>query len=309
MKIKKLTAVLLAALLLASMLAGCAEASKSDNRGYATEAPMMNESYSELADGIYDSSTADKAQPVTDRKLIRKITLSTETEDLDALLSAIDSKVAALGGYMENRNVYTGSRYYSDDSRRSANLTVRIPKDRMDEFVAHVDSESNVISSSESSDDVTLTYVAVQSRMNALQKEEARLLSLIDEAANLSELLELEKRLTQVRTELESVTSQLLLYDNLVDYSTVDISIQEVQKLTPKEKPGFWTRITTGFGESMRNLWKFLKELVIFLIVALPYMIPFAAIAFGIFLIVRLSVRKRRKKSAKKTPPFQTDVQ
>lgn len=310
MNTKKLIALLLTALLLVSMLAGCSGASKdvAMDSEYK-EAPMENGAYEDLADGIYDSTNLNKAPVDPNRKLIRKVRLNTETEDMDALLFAIDSKVSALGGYMENREVYTGSRYSSYRSGRSAQLTVRIPKDKLDEFVAHVENESNVTSSNESSDDVTLSYVATQSRMTALQKEEERLLALIDKAANLTELLELEKRLTEVRTELENVTSQLLLYDNLVDYSTVDISIEEVQTLTPMEEPGFWTRITSGFMDSLRNLWDFMKELAIFLVVTLPYMIPFAVIALVVVLIVRLSIRKRRKAKAKRQPPFKTEGQ
>lgn len=314
MNTKKQMALLLTALMLISLLAGCSAASKSEAMDYYApeEAPIENGA---LADGIYDygsndmeyESSTNKAPAVTQRKLIRKISLNTETENMDALLAAIDSKVAALGGYMENRQVYTGSRYSSYTSSRNADLTIRIPKDKLDEFVTHVGSESNVTSTNETSDDVTLSYVATQSRMTALQKEEARLLELIDKAANLTELLELENRLTQVRTELENVTSQLLLYDNLVDYGTVNISIREVQKLTPVEEPGFWTRISTGFMDSLRNLWNFLKEFAIFLVVALPYLVPFAVIALVIVLIIRHSIRKRRKAQEKRQPPFKTE--
>ena len=317
MKMKKLIALLLTGLMLLSILAGCGAASKGEIAMDAESfAPMENGA---LADGIYESlskdqlgsdyeDTADETPSVTQRKLIRKIYLDTETEDMDALLAAIDSKVNALGGYMESREVYTGSRYSSYDSRRHADLVIRVPKDKLDEFVAHVDKESNIISSNETSDDVTLSYVAVQSRMTALQKEEARLLELIDKAANLSELLELEKRLTEVRTDLENVTSQLLLYDNLVDYGTIEVSISEVQKLTPVQEPGFFSRISTGFMESLRNLWTFLKELAIFLVVASPYLVTIAAVAFVVVLIIRLSVRRKRAARSKKQPPFTTEA-
>ena len=315
MNMKKWIALLLTALMLVSLLAGCGAKSEGSvmNSFAANEAPMENGA---SADGIYDSVTlnrdmadgdyeasTDKA-PVTQQKLIRRVTLNTETEDMDTLLAAIDSKVAALGGYMEKREVYTGSRYNSYRNNRSANLTVRVPKDKMDEFVAHVGNESNVTSSNETSDDVTLTYVAVQSRMTALQKEEARLMELIDKAANLSELLELEKRLTEVRSELEGVTSQLLLYDNLVDFGTIHISIQEVQTLTPVEEPGFWSRIGTGFTESLEGLWHLLKELVIFLATALPYLVPLALITVITLVIIRRSRRKKTKEENKKEPPF-----
>lgn len=315
MKMKKLIALLLTGLMLVSLLAGCAASKDMVAMDTETFAPMENGA---LADGIYDSLNKDRLDTdyedssdkggITERKLIRKIYLSTETEDMDTLLAAIDSKVSALGGYMESREVYTGSRYASYDSRRHADLVIRIPKDKLDEFVAHVGKESNITSSNETSDDVTLTYVAVQSRMTALQKEEARLLELIDKAANLSELLELEKRLTEVRTDLENVTSQLLLYDNLVDFGTIEISISEVQKLTPVQEPGFFNRIGSGFMESLRNLWTFLKELAIFLVVASPYLVTIGAVAFVIVLIIRLSIRRKRAAKSKKQPPFNTEV-
>lgn len=315
MKMKKLIALLLTGLMLVSLLAGCAASKDMVAMDTETFAPMENGA---LADGIYDSLSKDRLDTdyedssdkggVTERKLIRKIYLSTETEDMDPLLAAIDSKVSALGGYMESREVYTGSRYASYDSRRHADLVIRIPKDKLDEFVAHVGKESNITSSNETSDDVTLTYVAVQSRMTALQKEEARLLELIDKAANLSELLELEKRLTEVRTDLENVTSQLLLYDNLVDFGTIEISISEVQKLTPVQEPGFFNRIGSGFMESLRNLWTFLKELAIFLVVASPYLVTIGASAFVTVLIIRLSIRRKRAAKSKKQPPFNTEV-
>ena len=282
---KQFVAVLLTILMLAGTLAGCGKAAYDTGfnaaGSAAPESAIGKDMDYVLSDQIYDSVESEAPETsaaVTQQKLIRKINLEAETEDLDGLLGALDGKVSQLGGYIEKREVYSGSAYASYRPSRHAYLTIRIPKDRLNEFVAHVESTGNVTSSSESSDDVTLTYIATQSRMNALQKEEARLLELIDKAANLTELLELEKRLTQVRTELENVTSQLLVYDNLVEYGTVTVNVREVQKLTPAEEPGFWQRITTGFVESLENLWIFLQELAIFLVVALPYLVPLALV-------------------------------
>lgn len=294
MKCKKILALFLAALLLAAAFAGCSAQTSGDYYNEKSEAVPD--------DGIYDSSSGSSSA-VTDRKLIRKISLSAETEDMDPLLSGIDAKVTELGGYIESREVYTGSNYVSYSQSRRASLTIRIPAERLDEFVKHVGNVSNVTSTSESSEDVTLSYVATESRMKALQTEEERLLALIGEADNLTELLQLEERLTEVRTELERVTSQLKLYDNLVDYGTVRLTISEVTQYTPTEEPGFWERISTGFATSMKNLGSILKELIIFFVCAIPYLVPLGVIAGIVLLIIKLVTRKKK---SPKQPPFPT---
>ena len=304
MKIRKTMAIVLSALLLLGLLAGCG-AKASNDRAPMEDLYISTESNGgifDMADGkeeVEMSSSSDAA--LTDRKLIKTVELTTETEDLDQLLGIITARVAELGGYIENRDVYSGSSYSSYRQSRYATLTIRIPAEKLEIFVNHVEGASNVTSTNEATEDVTLNYIATESRMKALQAEEARLLALIDEAANLTELLQLESRLTEVRTELERVTSQLKLYDNLVDYGTVKLTVNEVQQYTPKEAPTFWERISSGFTGSLNNLGIILTELLIFFICALPYLVPMAVIAVVILAIIKKS---NKKKKTGANPPF-----
>ena len=287
MNTKKILLLLLAAVMIAGLFVGCSAPSYSG--GYATDSEAAP------SDDIYDSGSS-VSPAVTDRKLIRRISMDLQTREIETLLAAIDEKVAELGGYVESRNVRMGS---GSDSNRSATLTVRIPADKLDAFTKHVTSVSNVTATSESAEDITLNYVATESKKKALEAEEERLLALIDKAANLTELLQLEKRLTEVRTDLEQVTSQLKVYDNLVDYGTVNLDITEVKEYTPVEEPGFWERITTGFANSMRNTGMILQELLIFFVCAIPYLTPPAVVVIVILLIVLLvlTIRKRKSKA------------
>lgn len=295
MKIRKLLSLLLVALLMLGVFAGCS--AKSTESYY--DSVGATEGVAE--DGLYGNNSG-ASTVVSDRKLIRRITLNAETEDMDSLLTAVDSKVAELGGYVESRDIRSGSDYASYKQSRYARLTIRIPAEKLDAFVSHVGNVSNVTDTGETSEDVTLSYVATESRMKALQAEEERLLALIDEAKDLTELLQLDGRLTEVRTELEQVTSQLKLYDNLVDYGTVSLEITEVQTLTPVEEPSFWERITDGFTQNMKNMGNILKELTIFMISMIPYLIPVAVILVAVVLIVKLTARKKKSR----TPPFPT---
>ena len=179
MKAGKVFALLLAALMTGVLLTGCGGETAANSAAYdqavmeeAMEAPAAME-----AEVLYSSAdTASGTQSsVTEEKLITKVYIDAETEDLDPLLESLNQKIAELGGYVEYQNIHNGSAY-SSHRYRSASMTVRIPAQKLDGFVEQVKGASNVVSMNQSQENVTLTYVAIESRMKALEAEQERLL-------------------------------------------------------------------------------------------------------------------------------------
>lgn len=298
MKIRNIIIWILCVLLLFG-LTGCG---KAGNSGVSNEMAGDHIAKEEIGTDAESSS-----QLPENRKLIQTVNMQVETENLDTVLQQIDSRIAQLGGYTEASNIQNGSAY-SGKRYRNASITVRIPAKELDAFVDRVAEISNIVSSRKTVEDVTLSYVATESRMKALQAEESRLLELMTKAETLNDLLTVEKRLTEVRTELEKVTSALRVYDNQVDYATIHLSIREVTEFTDNTEPEtIWQRIGTGFKKSLKGVGNFLEELFVFLIVSIPYLVLIGAIAFAVVLIVRLSSRKAKKKRAKAEPKEQTE--
>lgn len=301
---KKILALILAVVLLAGVLYGCGAKSDSTAVGNGAAMDKMEmESPGESAPGgltASSGSTATSQTPIN-QKLVRKVWLNAETDDLDALLQQVDEKISALSGYAESRDVYHGSPSATRRYRR-ATLTIRIPVAQLDQFVSHVTELSNVTSSNETADDITLTYIATESRVKALQTEHDRLMELLAKAENMSDLLKIEERLTKVRAELEEVASKLKLYDNMVDYGTVYLELSEVKEYTDVTEPEtVWQRIGKGFVQSLKDLGAFFTELFVFLVVGLPYFVILAAV-----ILVVVLVTKHRKKKGKK--PIKTDL-
>ena len=291
MKKHRILALLLAAVLL---LTGC-NAAPSDEQ-YENQAGAVE------GDGIYENGaeTDNSAGIEENRKLIRTVDIDAETSDLDSILADLDAQLAALGGYVQNKSVQNGR----GSSYRYATLTLRIPADKLDSFVGHVENATNILSANEKAEDVTLKYSATESRIKTLETEEARLLELLAQAQNLNDLLILESKLADVREELEVVKSQLKLYDSLIDYGTVHLTITEVKEFTvvEEEEPTAWERISSGFVKSLQGVWKILTELFIFLIVALPYLV----IPAGILILVLVLRRRKQKKTP--SAPFPTQM-
>ena len=289
---KKNLLSLVAALILLLSLTACGGSSKAPMENAAADrAPAMMEN------GMLTTDSASGAVALPeDRKLIRTISMDAETEELETLLTALEEKIAELGGYVENREVYNGSAY-ATRRYRHADLTIRIPADKVDGFVEHVSGVSNVVSSREDIDDVTLTYVDTESRVKALETERDRLLELMEQAQTMSDLLEIEGRLTEVRYELESVASRLKTLDNQINYATVYLNISEVQEYTPVVEKTAWQRITEGFVDSLEGIWDGAVEAFIWVLANSPYLVVFTAAGFGVSVLLR-----KRKKPVKKAP-------
>ncbi len=233
------------------------------------------------------------------RKLIQTVYMSVETENLDTVLTQLDSRIAELGGYIESSHVRNGSAY-SGRRYRSADITIRIPAKDLNAFIDKVTAISNIVSSNKTVEDVTLSYVATESRMKALQTEESRLLELLAKAETLDDLLTIEQRLTDVRTELEQVTSALRVFDNQVDYATVHLDVSEVKEYTEITEPEtVWQRIGVGFKESLQGVGTFLEEVFVFLVVSLPYLALIGVVVVAVILTLRRNIRKKKQKQMK----------
>ena len=288
MKKMKYLVLVLTAMLLLCVMVGC---SAGYEGGDYADVPASGVA----GNGIYENGSDSELPALeSDRKLIRTVNIRAETADQDTLLADLDAKVAELGGYVQNKSVNNNK-----SSSRTATLVLRIPANKLDSFVDHVEGETNILSVNENAEDVTLKYISVTSRITALETEEARLLELIEKAENLSALLQLESKLTEVRTKLEEYKSQLKVYDNLVDYATVNLTITEVKEYTvvEEEEPSTWERISTGFVSSVKGAWSIVREIFVFFIVALPYLVLLAIVPtivlVAVLVIIKI-VKKRR---------------
>ncbi len=291
--------------------AGCGGSSKYDNSTAAAEAkaPEMAAGAEDvyLAENDYaaeegiETAAADGGETVSvasNRKLIKDVYMDVETGDFDKLLATVEGRVDALGGYIENMNVHNGSGAYGK-SLKGASLTIRIPKDKLGQFVTEVSEYSNVVSRSENTQDVTMQYVDLESHKKALAIEQERLLELLERAETMEDIIAIEERLSQVRYEIESMESQLRTYDNLVDFSTVTLSISEVEVLTPTKEETAWEKMSKGFVASMNSLGKGLKNAFIWFVICLPYLMFWAVIVVAIVFIVRAVGRRKAKKLEK----------
>ncbi len=241
---------------------------------------------------ISDESMKDQAS----RKLIKTVSLSMETQAFDEMKNQLEETIASYGGYIESSDYYIPTGVYSQN--RSYYVTVRIPSEQLDAFTATVGDLGTITNKSEYVEDVTLDYVDKEAYLESIQAEYDRVLELLEEAADLDQILALESKLSDLRYEINSYESRLRTYDNLIDYSTVHISISEVEHVTDVQ-PTAGSRIRSGFRDSLLSIRDFFVNLAVFLLANLPVLLLLAVFVVLIVIIIKKVLKKIKNKDPK----------
>lgn len=284
-----------------------ADTAAYDGGVYSNEAAYYDVTAAAAADYGYELEAEAAEEPVSgersvtvpegaaERKLIKTVNLSAETEAFDELVPQLQRRVEELGGYIESISVYDIDSYYVENAlqkRRCAQMTARVPKEALDGFLTQVGEQTNVTSRSENVEDVTLQYVDLDSHKKALLAEQERLLALMGQAESVEDIIAIEGRLSEVRYQIESMESQLRTYDNKIDYSTVYLSIEEVRKYSPPQTATVWQRIENGFVKSLEDIGFGIRDLAINFVIDLPYIVLGLLGIVAAFFILRAILKR-----------------
>ena len=286
--------LIFASVLALLLLSACSPSEHNDYDG----AP--NGGYAEPADPETNVGTTEGVTEVNPNgKIIRTVNIRGETKDFDSALASLKSRIAENGGYVEKSSVTGGESIGSNKkSSRNAVYTIRIPAEKLDDFLEKTEDMLNIISSSETTVDVTLEYYDIEARMKTLESKKAALEKMLEQATTLNDIRTLQDDLYEVIGEIEAYRSKLNVFDSKVSYSTVELTMTEVIEYTEVkvEEPTFGQRISTTFVKSWQAFGKFCEGLAVFLVGAMPVLVVFALMGLIVFLIIFLIRRRNRRR-------------
>ena len=267
-----------------------------DTNGFAdgdyAPGEMNAEDGADYANEAVPAKSTAAASPVlpSGRKLIRNADLSVETKTFDDFHAALMQKTAAIGGYVESSDVGAYS------THRYEQLVLRIPADSLDAFLQSVAELGTVTSQNTSVQDVTDKYIDVKSRLAALETEQETLLTLMKKAEKLTDVLEIQDRLTEVRGTLESYKAQLKALDSQIDYSAVTMTVNEVERVTPPETEGFFAEVRQNLSENLYAIGQGARSFAVWFLSSLPYILIWLLVIGAAVCVVVLVRRRRRRK-------------
>lgn len=271
-------------LILFFVLIGCqkTEETSGDMKMMSMEAaaPVEEVAAAAISEPRFDKIASNSPEKPIETKIIKTGNLRFETNELQVTYNQLTATVKKHSATIQNDN--EGKNYES----LYRNITVRVPTQHFDSFLADISKGVNYFDRKEiSSQDVTEEYIDIDARLKAKKILEARYLELLKKAKKVSEMLEIETQLSAIREEIEAKEGQLRYMQSRVSMSTINI---EFYKTVAAE-----TGVTASYGTKIWNAIKSGFNGISSFFIGLLQLWPFILILVGTIYFIRKRFKKK----------------
>ncbi len=226
-------------------------------------------------------SPAGTSDADAERKIIQRASLSIEVANFTTSEEAMIRAVARSNGYISDSYAYV-----TETGRHRGEITIRVPKDAFIALIAELELLGRVQTKHLSGEDITEEYIDLQARLNNSRRQELRLLEILELAETVEEVLEVERELARVRSEIEQMTGRLTYLENRVELATITVSLIEPEPITQS-----W-----GIRDALRAAFTGFVNVIRGMIIAIGYLAPIIILlGLGWLVKAKLVPKVRRK--------------
>jgi len=229
------------------------------------------------------SSASNEIASVVKIKIPEKIK---KTADLNITVDDYKKARTEIEKIVKSGNAYIGS----ENEQNTTYVVIRVMNKDFDSMVNKLLTvASNVNSKNVTAEDVTAQFVDIQSRLKSKKEIEKRYLDILQKASKVSDILEIEQKLGEIREEIEAKEGELKFLSDQVNYSTINLNVHQDFEYTPTDRPGFFGRLGSAFGNGWSGFLSFLVGVV--------YVWPlWLILGLTAYLLVKFIKRQSKKK-------------
>jgi len=254
---------------------------------------------------------ADQAQsPVvpTDRKIIRNGELTIELDNPENAQRRITTIAESLGGFVVTSELQQ-TESHGQQSHLTVTVIVRVPSQK---FAAAIDqirglgAGAHILHEKISGQDVTEEYIDLEARIRAKKALETQFMEIMKRAQKISDALEVQSQLAEVRGEIEQLEGRLRFLENQSSLSTITIRLQTPAPLVATTTPGFWHNIREAFGDGLTTATEIILGFIRLAFVLTPVLL---FLVLPVWLVWRLALRRMVREWFRKSAPVVTSSQ
>ncbi len=237
-----------------------------------------NLSYAMVDEEMVEANPKEKHEIEFERKLIKEGSIEFETLDITSTRKTIFETIEKYEGYISSDQEYKSS------ERITNTIIIRVPAKNFDNLLKGATKGIPKFDYKEIEvKDVTEEFLDVQARLNTKKELENRYLELLKKANSVTEILEVEKQIGELRSDIESVEGRLKYLENNVSFSTLTMTFYQKE---PNE---------TEFGNKFKSGFKTGWDNLIWFFVFLTNMWTFILIGIALILGIRIWRKKKRE--------------
>lgn len=256
---------ILTAVIILLILSGCRHIESDKNVSMAKEM-LPPPTDLKKADIALDRPESATLQTITDtsKKIIKAGDISFETNDLRGTRKRILIALKKMNGYVAEENETNNEGY-----RRELILKLRVPSRNFDLLLDSVSADAGKIDSKNINvKDVTTQYLDFKTQLSNKRLLEETYRGLLKKANKIGDVLQIESKITDIRTEIDSTQGELNYLSKQAAYSSLSITFytRQIQQITGN---GLWFKFKTAITDG----WRILQDLFFGLITIWPIVI------------------------------------
>jgi Domain of unknown function (DUF4349) len=223
-------------------------------------------------------STVQASAQANDRKIIRDANLTIETDSPTEGLRQITAIAENNGGFIVTSDLKQNDGGGQGRATQTVTVIARVAASRFETALSQIHSfGGRVINEKVSGQDVSEEYLDLEARLRTKKALESQFLEIMKQARKVSDALEVQSQLGEVRTEIERLEGRRRFLENQAALSTITITLQMPQPIIAASTTGFGTTIKRAFGDAVDTA----ASIVLFVIQAVIVLVPIA-IFFGL---------------------------
>ena len=290
--------------LLLSLIAGCQHDDQSPQTNNKNYEPSQTQDLTETGETLtpknktsgrvqninYKEQTEENSYNTQDKRMIiRTGSMSVEVDSYDETEAKIKDIVKNYGGYLTNST----SKLIAD-GKKQGSITIRVAAEKFDAMISELSKIGKVMNQNITGKDVTEEYMDAGARLKTQRELESRLLKLLAEkTARLTDVVEVEQKLANVRENIEKTEGRMRYLKDQASYSTLTVSVYEPSLLNTSSGGGFFYELGQGVKKGLSGFTSVLRGMITVIIALSPIIIIVLIIAY-------FTVRYFRKKKAAK---------
>lgn len=278
----------------------------SEDKGIQEQYESSEEARDEAADFHGESQNSLEATDQSNNdlnnssqeKIIYSANMTLKVEEFQKSFNEIMKYTKDVGGFIENSSIFNPEEIDASGNgnrKKEGRILIRVPVENFEEALMEIEKLGRVESKNRSGTNVTSQYRDIEIEVKNLEVQEKRLLEIMKEAEKTQDLLQIEKELNRIRTEINQRKSILKNLDQRVEYSSIEIYVVE-EKIASGNLQGspfkdLLGKIQKGFIHSINLIIAGAANLL----VLIAKIIPFIIIIIILYIIYIKVLRDRIK--------------